>query len=271
MEIKLSCSDVMVPGSSLTDKAEKLRQWGYDGIAVFTSYSEWNEEKLEELLHLKENTGIIPCEFVFMDSVYGHLMSPDKQLKTKAIAMYKDAIGVCKKIGAITEMEFDYGIQDPLPLFEPYKQMSNSEEQEFIEVLKQLGEEAAGSDAYILLEPINRYETKYLTRLQDCKAILEKAQLSNSGLLPDFFHMSIEEVDLPRSIRNAGSYIKHVHLGDNNRLLPGYGHTNWQACFQALNEINFKGFMNLECGISGAPEIELPETASFLKKIASTI
>jgi sugar phosphate isomerase/epimerase len=265
--MKISCSDAMVPGISLTEKAINLKRWGFDAIAVFAEYASWNEEKLDEVLSLYDRTGIHPCEFVFMDPVYGHLMDQDIRIKNRAVEMYRDAIRVCKKIGAITEMEFDYGAQDPLPLFEPYKQMTESEEKGFLEVLKTLGEEAEGSNAWILIEPINRYETKYLTRVKDVKEIIEKVHLSNVGILADFFHLSIEESDLPASIREAGNLIRHVHLGDSNRLLPGYGHIDWEACFQALKSIGFDGYLNLECGIPGDAEIELPKTAQFLKRL----
>ena len=265
--MKISCTDAMVPGISLTEKAINLKRWGFDAIAVFAEYTSWNEEKLDELSSLYDRTGICPCEFVFMDPVYGHLMDQDIRIKNQAVQMYRDAIRVCKKIGAITEMEFDYGAQDPLPLFEPYKQMSESEEKGFLEVLKTLGGEAEGSRAWILIEPINRYETKYLTRMKDVKGIIEKVHLSNVGILADFFHLSIEESDLPASIREAGSLIRHVHLGDSNRLLPGYGHIDWDSCFQALKSIGFNGYLNLECGIPGDAEMELPKTARYLKQL----
>jgi sugar phosphate isomerase/epimerase len=265
--MKLSCTDVMVPGKSLTDKARNLKRWGYDGIAVFAEYVNWDNKQLEELLMLEKNTGVRPCEFVFMDEVYGHLMDDNTQIKERAINMYRDALRVCKKIGAITEMEYDYGPQIPLPLFEPYKQLSPEEEKGFLKVLKSLGEEAEGSSAWLLIEPINRYETKYLTRLQDAKAVVEKTGLSNVGLLADFFHLSIEEADIPTSIQKAGDLIRHVHLGDSNRLLPGYGHIDWKACIDALHSVGFSGYLNLECGIPGGPDIELPKTAKFLREL----
>lgn len=267
--MKLSCSDGMVPGKTLTEKALNLKNWGYDAIAIFTEYQKWNSESLTELLSIKEKTGVVPCEFVFMDPTYGHLMDPDKNTKMHAVAMYKEAIKICKQIGAITEMEFAYGAQDPLPLFDPYQKMSPDEEKEFLEVLMELGGEAEGSLAQVLIEPLNRYETKYLTRMQDCLEILKKVNLSNTGILADFFHLSIEEADLPASILSAQGYIKHVHLGDNNRLLPGYGHTDWHACFNALKDIGFVGYVNLECGIPGKPEELLPRTAEYLKKLIS--
>ena len=269
--MKLSCTENMVPGSSITEKAKKLKKWGYEGMAIFAEYSEWSKELEEEILNLYENTGIKPCEFVFLDKLYGQLMNSDPKIKRESIDLYKKTIGFCKEIGAITEMEYEYKPQDPLPLFDPYLKMPEDEEDKFLKVVKELGKEAEGSDAYILLEPCNRYECKYLTRLQDYKELLKKVNLSNVGILADFFHMAFEEADLPQSIINAGGLIKHIHLGDNNRLLPGYGHTDWASSFSALKQIGFDGYMNLECGIPGKPEEELPKVADYLKNIINEL
>lgn len=265
--MKLSCSNIMVPGKTLEEKANKLMDWGYEGISVFTDYGGWNTEKLEEVIELSEKTGIKIGEFVFMDKIYGHLMDKDLDIRKRCRQMYKDALGVCRQIGAISEMEYDYGAQDPLPLFEPYQKMKPDEESAFIELIGELADETKDSDALILIEPINRYETKYLTTLADCKEVLEKAHKPNTGILADFFHLSIEEADMPASIRKVKGFIKHVHLGDNNRLLPGHGNINWDSCIKALKDAEFDGFMNLECAILGDPEKELPDTARFLKDL----
>ena len=265
--MKLSCTSLMVPGHSLEEKAHRLKRWGFDGISVFAEYVDWNKEKFDEVKGLYAKTGIIPCEFVFMDPLYGHLMDDDINLRQSSRTMYKEAIRVCREIGAITEMEYDYRPQNPLPLFEPYRQMSAKQEKEFLELLAELSEVAQDSSAQILIEPINRYETQFLTRIQDCLAVLRKANVPNAGILADIFHLSIEEADLPASLRSAKGMIKHVHLADNNRLLPGQGSIDWKACVSALRDAEFDGFMNLECAVSGDVETELPETVRFLRQL----
>jgi sugar phosphate isomerase/epimerase len=69
------------------------------------------------------------------------------------------------------------------------------------------------------------------------------------GAIADFFHLAIEEKNIPESILASKGYIKEVHLGDNNRLLPGYGSIDWAACIRALKEIEYDGYLALECGI----------------------
>lgn len=265
--MKLACANLMVPGKNLTEKANKLRAWGFDGISVFIQYDEWNEALNEELMTLEERTGVVPCEFVLTGSSYGHLMDADAEMRKKARAMYIKTAKICAKIGAVTELEFEYGPQDPLPLFEPYQKMSEREEQVFLAVYKEIANEIVGTNAYVLIENINRYESPYLNCLSHCQEIVNKLNIPNTGILADFFHMSIEENDLPEAIRNCGNLIKHVHLGDSNRLLPGYGRTDWKACFEALKDIGYEGYLSLECCTCGDPAITLQECAVFLKKL----
>ena len=257
----------MVPGKNLTEKANKLRTWGYDGISVFVEYDEWNEELAEELTTLEEKTGVVPCEFVLTGLFYGFLMDDNEKLRKKARTMYIKTAKICAKIGAVTEIEYQYGPQDPLPLFNPYKKMSEIEEKNFLSMYKEIVNEILGTNAYVLIENINRYESPYLNCLSHCKEIVKKLNMPNTGILADFFHMSIEESNLPKAIRNCGKLIKHVHLGDSNRLLPGYGYTDWEACFQALKDISYEGYLSLECSTCGDPTVTLQESAMFLRKL----
>ena len=57
--MRLSCTSTMVPGKSLTEKARNLSRWGYEGIAVFVDYVDWNQELYQELLSLEECTGAV--------------------------------------------------------------------------------------------------------------------------------------------------------------------------------------------------------------------
>lgn len=263
--MKISCTNTIVPGKSLTEQAENLKKWGFDGIAVFIDYQSWNEQIYEEVVHLKEHTGIIPCEFAFSGDLYGHLMDSDEILRSKSRKMYKTAATVCGEIGAVTELEFEYRPQSPLPLFHPYAKMNSRQEEEFLKMYRELMEPLKGTEGKMLLEGINRYESPFLNSLKDCKDIVDKLENDRAGVLADFFHMSIEESDMEESIKYAGTSIAHVHLGDSNRLLPGYGLTDWDGCFKALKEIGYSGFLNLECSICGDPSVTLPETAKFLR------
>lgn len=273
MKLKLSCTANMVPGRTLTEKAYAVHRLGYDGMAIFVDHPDWNDDILEEMLRMEERTGVKPCEFVLTGSIYGHLMDRDPKMRRQAIELYKRSIRICNQLGAITEMEYEYRPQDPLPLFEPYQKMPEEEAQLYTEIINELGAEVK-EGAWMLIEPCNRYETRYLTRLCDCREMLERARPENTrhmGLLADFFHMALEEKDLEACVVEHGSWIRHVHLGDHNRMPPGYGRTDWKSCMRGLKQVGFDGYMNMECGIPGPYDVILPEAAQFLRRIARDI
>ena len=263
-DMKLSCSSLMLSEKSLTRKAMKLKELGFSGMSVFVEYSDWNDELHEEVLGLEKATGIKPCEFVFSDECYGHLMDSDPCIRGKARKMYSEALGVCMEIGAATELEFSYAPRSPLPVYDPYQKMTEEQETAFLTMYREMGKQAEGSSAYLLLEDINRYESPYLNTLADCAEVVSKTGLSNAGILCDVFHMTIEEGDIPAAIRQAGSLIKHVHLGDTNRLTPRRGFLDWKSVFAAFHDIGYEGYCSLECAVTGDADDDLRQCAAFL-------
>lgn len=257
----------MVPGYTWTEKAQNLRLWGFDAIAVFQPYSEWSDDLRDELESLEKRTGVRAAEFVFIDASYGNAMSPDDQLRNRCRAMYRHAAAICGEIGAVTEIEYQYGPQDPMPLFNPYQQLSKDQEDDFAAFYRQVLDLVTGTPARVLLEPINRYESRYLNRIADNIRIIDAVAHPNAGLLPDTFHMSIEEADMGQALIQAGNRIAHVHLGDSNRLLPGCGLLNWHDIFGALAAVGYDGYVNLECSTTGDPAVTLPATAAFLRDL----
>lgn len=264
----ICCSSLMVPGDTLTEKAERLAEWDYDAIAVFQPQEAWTPAVRQEIGNLEERTGVRPVEFVLMSEIYGKAMSPDPAERAACRDMYRESVDVCAEFGLVTEIEFQYGPQDPMPLFDPYVQLTAEQEDQFVEFYLELLGRAAGSDGLVLLEPLNRYECRYLNAVSDNLRILERVAHPNAGLLPDIFHMSLEEASIPDALRLAGDHVRHVHLGENNRLLPGHGFLDWEAIFQALADIGFDGTVNLECSTSGDPQQTLPQTAKFLRTLA---
>jgi sugar phosphate isomerase/epimerase len=266
--MEISCSSPMVPGRSLTEQADLLKTWGYDAIAVFVPYSTWNDQLRDELQTLASQTGVRPCEFVLMDPLYGHLMDESQDIRSRARAMYVEAAEVCAAIGAVTELEYEYRAQDPMPLFEPYVQLDPEQEHGFVSMYREILRAVENSAATVLIEPLNRYESRFLNSVADSVRMVHAVNHPNAGLLLDFFHMSIEEADLGAAVRSAGALTKHVHFADNNRLLPGYGSTDWGAAVDALRSVSFDGVINLECSTTGDPAVTLPATSAYLRELA---
>jgi sugar phosphate isomerase/epimerase len=88
--------------------------------------------------------------------------------------------------------------------------------------------------------------------------------------MADFFHMNIEENNIPESLEKYSRYIKHIHLLDSNQLVPGRGHIDFKSAFNVLKKTSYKNYMALECKIQENPHKELLEGAKFLKSLINT-
>ena len=53
--------------------------------------------------------------------------------------------------------------------------------------------------------------------------------------------MNIEEGSIGDAIRSVGGYLKNFHTGENNRVVPGKGHLDWDEIFGALHDIDYQG------------------------------
>ena len=77
--------------------------------------------------------------------------------------------------------------------------------------------------------------------LNDGVEICKRVGSPNVAIMADFFHMSLEERNIPESIEAAGEYIRHVHLADSTRELPGYGHTDFAAEIRGVETNRLSG------------------------------
>ena len=114
------------------------------------------------------------------------------------------------------------------------------------EALEQLGPRAHALGVPLILEPLNRYETNLLNRVEETLAFLRGLRTQNVKILCDLFHMNIEEANLAAALRLAGDSLGHVHFADSNRQAIGFGHTDVGPIAQALREIRYDGCISAE-------------------------
>jgi sugar phosphate isomerase/epimerase len=154
---------------------------------------------------------------------------------------------------------------DRLPDLSPYKTRHQLEIELLTEVLRDLGAHGERCGAALLLEPLNRYESNALKDVAEAAGVCQAVGSRAVQVMPDFFHMNIEEPDIPASLTAVGPHIGHVHLADNTRKEPGSGATNFRAGFAALKRLGFQGFGALECGLTGPADEVLPRCVSYLR------
>lgn len=113
--------------------------------------------------------------------------------------------------------------------------------------LKILDKKANDVGVEILIEPINHYETGYLTTIKEAYDLIEKLGLIKTGVVINTYHMNIEEGKYEQSINYAKDKILHVKLSDNNRQPPGLGHIDFNSILTALKKVGYDGWYTIEC------------------------
>lgn len=114
------------------------------------------------------------------------------------------------------------------------------------EALIELGDFAAERSVELFYEPLNRYETNLIKTVSEGCQFLQQVAKPNVKLLADLFHMNIEESNIAQALLDAGPHLGHVHFVDSNRQAAGLGHIDFLPIIQALQQINYQGYLSAE-------------------------
>ncbi len=98
----------------------------------------------------------------------------------------------------------------------------------------------------ILVEVTNRYEAAVANTLADGVKLVGKYGADCAQVLPDTFHMNIEEADLLGALRANRDHFRSLHLSDNNRHFPGFGAIDFSRIVACLAEIGYQGRIAIE-------------------------
>lgn len=109
-----------------------------------------------------------------------------------------------------------------------------------------LAARAAEEGVTLLLEPINRYESRFYNTLESAARFIAGAGLANVKILADSFHMNIEEADIAGSVLANLPLVGYVHVADSNRLHPGAGHIDFDGLLASLSRNGYQGVIGVE-------------------------
>jgi len=96
------------------------------------------------------------------------------------------------------------------------------------------------------MEVVNRFEQFILNTCDEALEYVKQVGSPNVKIMLDTFHMNIEEDHIGEAVEKAGPYLGHLHIGENNRRPPGYGHIPWDELAQAIKKSNYQGNIVME-------------------------
>ncbi|WP_105032478.1 sugar phosphate isomerase/epimerase family protein [Arthrobacter ruber] len=117
---------------------------------------------------------------------------------------------------------------------------------ELRENLAPVAEHALAAGVVLGIEPLNRYETSLINTVGQALEALGPLLGRGVGLALDTYHLNIEERSSAEAIRAAGDHLVHLQVCGNDRGAPGGDQTDWPGIFAALDEVQYRGPLNIE-------------------------
>ncbi len=239
----------------------QIKEHGFDGVEVpLFRPAEFAAADIRK--GLDEND--LECTICSVMTGGLNMISEDASVREKTRVHMQDCVKSAAEVGAKL-------IAGPLysPVgYLPGRRRTQDEWKWAVDCYQSLGPALAQNGVSIAIEPLNRFETYFLNTAADVAALCEEINHPNIGALFDTFHANIEEKDISAGYRTVGRHLKHVHTCENDRGIPGSGHVEWDAVFQALRDLNYDGWLTIES--FGFALGELSAAASIWRDIAPT-
>jgi D-psicose/D-tagatose/L-ribulose 3-epimerase len=226
---------------------DEIKAAGYDGaeIPMFEGKVEHFKkigQRLKDVGLESTGIGVLPA---------GSCISPDAAERQKALDAIKWLVDCTVAIGATTVAG---PFHQPLGVFSG-KGPTADEVKWCADVHKAAARYAATAGVTLAVEPLNRFECYFLNTIDQAVALTKMVDEPNYGYLFDTFHTNIEENDVVALIRSTIGHIRHVHITENNRGVPGAGHIPFQPIFDALRRSGWDGWLTVESFGSALPDL----------------
>ena len=123
------------------------------------------------------------------------------------------------------------------------------------ETLAAGAQRAAQHEVALMIEPLNRFESRLANTIEQAAELVRAADQPNLGVTFDTHHAHLEASDLGTSIAAAGPWIRHVQFSENHRGVPGTGQIDFPAVAAALKAQGFDGWLVIEAFSRIDPEL----------------
>ncbi len=237
----------------ITDKhnpiLEKLKETGYDGVEIFIDQVD-NFKYYQNLKSRLDSFGL-ECTVIIGADEATNPISSDSKIQAAAVDKLQKAIDIANIMGS------------PVlggPSHSAYKNFlgggpTQSNFDNATKVYQEIASYAEKNQVYIALEVLNRFESAFLNTSKQIKKLLDQINHNFIAYHYDTHHSGIEEYSPGEAIKLHGTNnIKHIHISENNRGIPGLGTIQWDENFQAIKDIGYDGWLVIEAFSRNNPD-----------------
>ncbi len=237
----------------ITPHIRTVAELGFDGIEI--SLLGMSDEKVKSLHDLIRELGLeVTCTTGLAKD--DDIASDDPAVRERGLRYMEWAIDTAARLGAQLLTGVVYA---PWGQFWPGEKAARAERS--AASLGGLARRLDETGVTLGLEAINRFETDLVNTAAEAAALAQGTGSPRIGVLLDTFHMNMEEKDIGAAIRATGDCLVHFHCVENDRGVPGSGHTPWPDIFTALRDIRYDRWLTLEMfvkpGVDVSPDLNI--------------
>lgn len=172
-----------------------------------------------------------------------NLCSEDEAITKKAMEYFKNLLPKLQKLDIHT---LGGGLYSYWPVDYTKPVNKAADWKRAVKNLKELSKTAEECNVTLGMEVLNRFEGYMLNTCDEALQFIDEIDSDYVKIMLDTFHMNIEEDNMAEAIRKAGNHLCHLHLGEQNRKVPGQGSMPWHEIGIALRDINYQGAAVME-------------------------
>ncbi len=190
------------------------------------------------------------------------LSSPDETVRRRSVDKCLEFIDFADLFGAGVIVGFLKGGASP---------EREQRRESFRTSLLEIAPRALENKVRLLIEATNRYESAVANALDDTFDLV--SSVSDNPfvrILPDTFHMNIEERDQFASLKKYAAYYDSIHISDNNRYFPGFGAIRFAEFFKFLIDSGYSGALAIEGNVEQDMLSDIRGTVEYLAPLLRT-
>lgn len=219
----------------------KIAGWGYDGVEIACeNLDDWDPDRAR-----------VQLEDLGLRSVVGGVFGPGRELVcadpaviSATQAYVRGCIDIAERQGAsmvIGPMYTSVGRTWRMTTAERSAAVS-----QLREAYRPLIDYAGERKVRLAIEPLNRYETSFLTTAEQAMDVIDPLSDKVIGINLDTYHMNIEERTFGQAFDIVGSRLFHLQVCGNDRGAPGDDHLDWALIRLCLERVHYHGLIGFE-------------------------
>ncbi|KAF2871076.1 xylose isomerase-like protein [Massariosphaeria phaeospora] len=221
----------------LEQTLKRASRLGYSSIELAGEPSLYHVQETRQLL---DKYGMHCWGTVTMQYGKRDLTAADESQRRDTIQYMKDVVLLCSELGGSIVTVVPARVGKLVPTSAPELEWKWA-----VEGLREVASFAEARKVRIGLEPLNRFETYFLNRVDQALALADEVG-HGCGIAFDPFHLALEEEDMFAAMRACGPRIVDFHVADHNRQAAGDGNFDWPKIMSALAATGYDGGLAVE-------------------------